>query len=72
MPVYMALAGKDRICDNDENRAFFDRLAAKQKFCSTFPEAVHILEFSSEKAAFFDSLAAWFAKTDGADKQENP
>jgi len=71
MPVYMTLAGKDRICDNSRDRAFFDRIPARQKYCSTFPEAVHILEFSSEKAAFFDSLATWFAKVDGADTQES-
>jgi alpha-beta hydrolase superfamily lysophospholipase len=67
MPVYMALAGRDRICDNTRNRAFFNRVPASEKSCSAFPEAVHILEFSSDKPAFFDSLSEWFAKIDGTD-----
>jgi alpha-beta hydrolase superfamily lysophospholipase len=62
MPVYMALAGKDRICDNVRDREFFNRVPANTKICSTFPEAVHILEFSSEKYPFFNSLEEWFAK----------
>lgn len=64
MPVYMALAGKDRICDNDRDREFFNRVPANKKVCSTFPEAVHILEFSSEKYAFFNSLEEWFAENE--------
>jgi alpha-beta hydrolase superfamily lysophospholipase len=64
MPVFMALAGRDQICDNLKNRAFFDRLPATMKRCSTFTEAVHILEFSTEKLAFLSDLGAWFDDTE--------
>lgn len=64
MPIYMALAGKDRICDNDRDREFFKRVPANKKVCSVFPEAVHILEFSSERSAFFKSLGEWFVKNE--------
>jgi len=70
MPIFMAMAGRDRICDNLRNHALFDRLPATMKRCHTYPEAVHILEFSTEKQAFFDDLSAWFADNDMSIGQE--
>jgi len=70
MPIYMALAGRDRICDNKRDREFFNRIPAKKKSYSTFPEAVHILEFSSEKSDFFNSLGEWFAMNEGSGTED--
>ena len=60
MPVFMALAGKDGICDNGQNRAFFDRLPSKHKRLVTYRGARHILEYSSERETFFADLKGWF------------
>ena len=64
MPVFMAMAGRDQICDNRKDRAFFDRVPATMKRCHAYPEAVHILEFSTEKLAFFSDLSAWLADSE--------
>ena len=59
MPLVTAIAGKDRICDNRKDQLFFDRVPSKNKELFCYPDAVHILEFSSEKEAFFSDLADW-------------
>ena len=61
MPIMTAMAGKDRICDNQKDKQFFDRLPAPKKELLHYPEAVHILEYSSEKNAFFTDLAEWLS-----------
>ena len=62
MPVLMALAGEDKICDNLKDQAFFERITSPEKSCRVYPEAVHILEFSSERDAFFNDLSGWLAR----------
>ena len=62
MAVMTAMAGKDRICDNQKNQHFFDRLPARKKERYMYPDAVHILEYSSEKEAFFADLSAWLSR----------
>jgi len=62
MPLMTAVAGGDRICDNEKNQRFFDRLPARKKEEHLYPKAVHILEYSDEKDAFFSDLAAWLNK----------
>jgi len=64
MPIFMAMAGRDRICDNRRDRAFIDRIPATMKRRHEYPEAMHILEFSNEKLAFFSDLSCWFAAND--------
>ncbi len=60
MPVFMALADEDPICDNAGNRRFFGALPAPEKLLTSYADAEHILEFSRERDAFFEDLAAWF------------
>ena len=60
MPVFMALAHKDPICDNAGNRRFYANLPAQDKLLTSYEDAEHILEFSREREAFFADLAAWF------------
>lgn len=60
MPVFMALADEDPICDNAGNRQFFATLPAQGKLLKSYADAEHILEFSREREAFFEDLAAWF------------
>jgi alpha-beta hydrolase superfamily lysophospholipase len=62
MPLMAAVAGKDRICDNEKDRRFFDRLPSDRKEWRLYPGAVNILEFSSEKNAFFAALTKWLGE----------
>jgi acylglycerol lipase len=58
-PLFMALADRDRISDNERSKVFFDRAASGNKRLKGYPDATHILEFSREKEAFFHDLANW-------------
>jgi alpha-beta hydrolase superfamily lysophospholipase len=59
MPIFMANAGGDGICDNPANETFLARLPSTAKTLKTYPGARHVLEFSSERAAFFRDLGRW-------------
>jgi len=67
MPVFMALAGKDFIANNDKNEKFFRRIQARHKRLETYPEASHILEFSSERERFLHDLTEWIRETSSCD-----
>jgi alpha-beta hydrolase superfamily lysophospholipase len=59
MPVFMAFAGKDRICDNRSNRKFFDSLPSDNKLLKEYPDARHVLELSTNRDDFFRDLESW-------------
>ena len=59
VPVFMATAGKDQICDNVKNVNFFEHIGSDDKTHKNYPDAVHILEYSSEKEHFFNDLKNW-------------
>ena len=59
VPVFMATAGKDEICDNVKNVNFFEHIGSEDKTHNNYPGAVHILEYSSEKKQFFGDLEKW-------------
>jgi alpha-beta hydrolase superfamily lysophospholipase len=63
MPILMVLAEKDKISDNDGNTDFFRRLPSRRKKLLTYSDAIHILEFSREREAFFANLAEWVQHT---------
>lgn len=67
MPVFMALAGKDFIANNDKNEGFFRRIRARHKRLETYTEASHVLEFSSERERFFSDLTEWIRETSSCD-----
>ena len=58
-PLFMALAGRDRLSDNARNTAFLHTAPSANKRLKTYADATHILEFSREKDAFFQDLADW-------------
>jgi alpha-beta hydrolase superfamily lysophospholipase len=64
MPILMLLAEKDKISDSDDSAAFFKRLPSRQNKLLTYPDAIHILEFSREREAFFADLAQWIREFD--------
>lgn len=61
VPLFMALAERDRIVDNSKSAALFHRIPSANKKLTIYPNATHILEFSEEKEAFFRDLADWLA-----------
>jgi alpha-beta hydrolase superfamily lysophospholipase len=66
IPVFMATAGEDGICDNERNRELLHRMPSPRKLLVDYPEARHILEFSRERERFFADLASWLALVEGA------
>lgn len=68
-PLFMALAGGDRISDNVRNTAFFDQAPSGNKSLKVYDGATHILEFSREKDAFFRDLANWLGSGYNRDRK---
>jgi len=66
MPVFMACAGGDTICNNRANLEFMQRIPSPRKWILAYPNARHILEFSPEKPVFFRDLAAWLREAEEA------
>jgi alpha-beta hydrolase superfamily lysophospholipase len=66
-PLFMALAGKDEISNNERNIAFLHAASSRKKRLLTYPDATHILEFSPAKDRFFRDLADWLAETGTCD-----
>jgi len=63
MPVFMAIAGMDRICNNGRNKDFFATIASERKQWIEYSRAVHILEFSPDRDEFFGDLADWLTRS---------
>lgn len=61
VPMLMATAGMDEICDNKKNIDFYNHIGSKNKTHLSYPEAVHIFEFSPEKDKYFGDLKNWLA-----------
>ena len=59
VPTLMVFAGHDRVCNNAANRRFFDKLGSTDKKLIEYEDAVHIIEFSHERDAFFADLTGW-------------
>lgn len=60
-PLFVAYAGTDIICDNERNRRLLARVTSATE-TRTYPGARHILEFSTEREAFFGELTAWLTQ----------
>jgi alpha-beta hydrolase superfamily lysophospholipase len=66
MPVFLATAGADRICDNARMVELFERMPSPRKRHRSYPNARHILELSADRAAYLDDLGGWLrAHADG-------
>jgi|GEM_PF-196876 len=62
VPLFMALAGEDRIGHNQKNEKFFEQIPYRNKTLVIYEDARHILEFSPEKDRFFRDLSVWLKK----------
>jgi pimeloyl-ACP methyl ester carboxylesterase len=63
MPVFMALAQRDVICDNEADMAFFESLPARPKRVRTY-DARHILEYGKGRGPFFSDLGTWMKEAE--------
>jgi alpha-beta hydrolase superfamily lysophospholipase len=59
LPVFLALAGKDRIIDNAATRALVEAMPSVRRRIAEYPGACHTLEFEAAPSAWFRDLAAW-------------
>ena len=64
VPLFVALAGEDRIGDNRKNEKFFDKIPYPDKTLVTYEDARHILEYSPERKRFFTDLLNWLNEQD--------
>jgi len=63
-PLFVAYAGGDVICDNPRNRRLLARVTSPTE-TRTYAAARHILEFSTEREAFFGDLTGWLGRERG-------
>lgn len=59
MPALLLLAGQDRIIDNDRVKAFFEKLATRDKTQREYPAAHHTLEFEPNATEIFADVIKW-------------
>jgi esterase/lipase len=62
MPVFMANAGHDPICDSAANERFFWSLPARHKLLVTYEKSRHVIEFSEQRDDFFRDLNWWLER----------
>jgi alpha-beta hydrolase superfamily lysophospholipase len=62
MPIFVAIAAEDPICNNRRNKGFFDKLPARDKTLIEYEDARHILEYSPERERYFSDLADWLER----------
>jgi len=67
-PVYLALAGRDAIIDNARTRAYFARIASRDKHLKVYEQAHHTLEFEPDPTPVFKDLAAWLVERLGRER----
>ena len=64
LPVFLALAEKDRIIRNDATRALVEAMPASRRRITVYPGACHTLEFEPDPAPYFRDLAAWISENE--------
>ena len=60
--VLLMLASEDRIVDNAKTRAYFDRLASKDRTVIEYAGAHHTLEFEPDPGLYARDLAVWLSR----------
>ena len=62
MPLFMASAGDDPICDTAANERFFWALPARHKLLVRYDRSRHVIEFSQQRDDFFRDLSWWLER----------
>ena len=65
------LAGQDRIVDNAQTLAYFERLASTEREVIEYPEGHHTLEFDPEPDRYAAG-SCWLARSSSAGKPTGP
>jgi alpha-beta hydrolase superfamily lysophospholipase len=60
IPIYLLLAGRDAIVDNEGTKRLFESCRSPVKAMKTYERARHTLEFDACRAEYFDDLVKWF------------
>lgn len=63
-PVFLALAERDRIINNDATRALYYSMPVRRRTV-TYPAAHHTLEFEPDPSVYFRDLVAWIDDVEG-------
>jgi acylglycerol lipase len=71
-PILLMLAGQDRIVDNAKTRAYFERLASRDRRVIEYPGAHHTLEFEPDPARYALDLIAWLEEVLAARPEHPP
>lgn len=72
LPVFLALAGTDRIIDNAATRALVERMPAAARRIVTYPGTQHTLEFEPDPEPFFRDLVAWVNEAEASRPEGEP
>jgi len=59
VPVFLVLAGQDRIIDNEKTRKFVQATVSGPLQVVEYPEAHHTLEFEPEPGRYIHDMLAW-------------
>ncbi|MGB2755610.1 MAG: alpha/beta fold hydrolase [Phycisphaerae bacterium] len=70
MPVFLALAERDRIIDNRATRGMVARLGAPRHRIIEYAGASHTLEFETDPEPFFRDLVAWIDEVESGGAAE--
>ncbi len=62
MPVFMANAGNDPVCDTEANERFFWSLPARHKLLVRYERSRHVIEFSEQRDDLFRDLNWWLER----------
>ena len=65
LPGLLVLAGRDRICDNQRTRQFFERWGTTDRTLLEYPNAAHTLEFEPDPSQYFSDLTRWILRVSG-------
>ena len=58
-PTFLALAGRDGVCDNEAALAFHERLPCPDKERRVYEDSLHSLEHDTKRRAFLEDWLAW-------------
>jgi alpha-beta hydrolase superfamily lysophospholipase len=62
MPLFMASAGNDPVCDTAANERFFWSLPARHKLLVRYERSRHVIEFSEQRDELFRDLNWWLER----------
>ncbi len=66
LPVFMLLAGHDRMVSAEAARAYFRRIPSKAKELKWYPEMFHALYIDKDRESVFGDVLNWLEKQSGS------